>query len=135
VISKELGQALKDMAKGTTPKVKAQTHRERSPSLKMVDSGARATSKGKEESRRQKRAREARGSAQQVAKRTPELPKPEYLLVSTEEWEKHKQRNGTYRYDHKKWCEDPRDPWSISGNRIGGLRAGGTLYMRISSVV
>ena len=28
-------------------------------------------------------------------------PKPDYKLVSPEEWEKNKQREGTYRYDHK----------------------------------
>jgi hypothetical protein len=133
VISQELGQALKDMAKGETPKVKAQTRRERSPSKEMVDSGARAAGKGQEESRQQKRAREEKGAVQQTAKRTLEPPKPEYLLVSPEEWEK--QKEGTYRYDHKKWCEDGKDPWSIRGNKIGGLRAGGTLWLRIPSVV
>jgi hypothetical protein len=135
VISGELGQALKDMAKEDTPKVKAQTRRERSPSLEMVESGARAAGKGKEESRQQKQAREEKGSVQQTAKRTLELPKPEYLLVSPDEWEKRKQREGTYRYDHKNWREDARDPWSIRGNKVGGIRAGGTLWLRIPSVV
>jgi hypothetical protein len=36
VISHELGQALKKMAKGITPKAEAQTRRERSPSVEMV---------------------------------------------------------------------------------------------------
>jgi hypothetical protein len=48
VISQELGQALKDMAKGDTPKVKAQTRTERSPSVELVESGARAAARGKE---------------------------------------------------------------------------------------
>jgi hypothetical protein len=135
VISQELAQALKDMAKGETPKVKAQTRRERSPSVEMVESGARAAGKGKEESRQQKRAREEKGAVQQTAKRTLEPPKPEYLLVSPEEWKKRKQKEGTYRYDHKKWREDGKDPWSIRGNKIGGVRAGGTLWLRIPSVV
>lgn len=47
---------MKDMPKGDTPKVKAQTRKERSPSVEMVESGARAAGKGKEESRQQKRA-------------------------------------------------------------------------------
>jgi hypothetical protein len=99
VISEELGQALKKMAKGTTPKAEAQTRRERSPSVEMVESGARTAGKGKEEGRQQKRAREdrtstreERGSAQVIAKRTLVLPRPEYMLVSPEEWE---QRNVT----------------------------------------
>jgi DNA anti-recombination protein RmuC len=71
VISQELGQTLKDMVKGVTPKVKAQTRRERSPSVELVESGARAAGKGKEESRQQKRAREEKGAFQQTAKRGP----------------------------------------------------------------
>jgi hypothetical protein len=137
-ISQELGQALKDMAKGVTPKVKAQTRRERSPSVELVESGARAAGRGKEregESGQQKRAREEKGSVQQTVKRTLELPKPEYQLVSPDEWEKCKQKEGTHRYDHKKWREDGKDPWSVRGNKIGGLRAGGTLWLRIPSVV
>jgi hypothetical protein len=135
VISEELGQALKDMAKRDTPQVKAQTRRGRSPSMEMLESGARATGKGKEESRQQKRAQEEKGSVQQTAKRTLELPKPEYLQVSPGEWEKRKQQEGTYRYDHKKWREDARDPWCIRGNKAGGIRGRGTLWLRIPSVV
>jgi hypothetical protein len=45
VISHELGQALKRLAKGPTPKAEAQTRRERSPSVEMVESGARTTGK------------------------------------------------------------------------------------------
>jgi hypothetical protein len=55
--------------------------------------------------------------------------------VSSEEWEKHKQKEGTYGYDHKKWREDGKDPWSIRGNKIRGLRASGTLWLRIPSMV
>jgi hypothetical protein len=44
-------------------------------------------------------------------------------------------KEGTYRYDHKKWREDGKDPWSIRGNKIGGLRAGGTLWLCIPLVV
>jgi hypothetical protein len=142
VISEELGQALKKMAKGTTPKAEAQTRRERSPSVEMVESGARTAGTGKEEGRQQKRAREdrtstreERGSAQVVAKRTLVLPRPEYMLVSPEEWEHRKQRDGTYRYDHQKWREESRDPWSVRGSKIGGLRAGGTMWLRIPSAV
>jgi hypothetical protein len=65
VISHELGQALKKMAKGTTPKAKAQTRRERSPSVEMVESGARTMGKSKEEGKQQKRAREERTSTQE----------------------------------------------------------------------
>jgi hypothetical protein len=105
------------MAKGTTPKAEAQTRRERSPSVEMVESGARTAGKGKEEGRQQKRAwedrtstREEKGSAQAVAGKTLVLPRPEYMLVSPEEWEHRKQRDGTYRYDQKKWREESRDP-------------------------
>jgi hypothetical protein len=142
VISEELGQALKKMAKGTTPKAEAQIRRERSPSVEMVESGARTAGKGKEEGRQQKRAREERtltreerGSAQLVAKRTLVLLRPEYMLVSPEEWENRKQRDGTYRYVHQKWREELRDPQSVRGSSIGGLRAGGTMWLRIPSVV
>jgi intracellular sulfur oxidation DsrE/DsrF family protein len=137
-ISQELGQALNDKAKGVTPRVKAQARRERSPSVELVESGARAAGRGKEkegESRQQKRAREEKGSAQKTVKRTLDLPKPEYQLVFLDEWDKHKQKEGTYRYDHKEWREDGRDPWSIRGNKIGGIRVGGMLYLRIPSVV
>jgi hypothetical protein len=65
VISNELGQALKKMAKGTTPKAEAQTRRERSPSVEMVESGARTAGKGKEEGKQQKRAREDRTSTRE----------------------------------------------------------------------
>jgi hypothetical protein len=142
VISNELGQALKKMAKGTTPKAEAQTRRERSPSVEMVESGARTTGKSKEEGKQQKRAREERtstreerGSAQVAAKRTLVLPRPEYMLVSPEEWEHRKQRVGTYRYDHQLWREESRDPWSVRGNKIGGMWAGGTMWVRIPLVV
>jgi hypothetical protein len=138
VIRQELGQALKDMAKGDTPKVKAQARRERSPSIELVESGARVATKGKEregESRQQKRAREEKGSVQQTAKRTLELPKPEYMLVSPEEWEKRKQQEETHTYDHKKWRESDRDPWAIRDNKIGAIRTDGTLWLRIPSVV
>jgi hypothetical protein len=94
--------------------------------------------RGKEregESRQQKRAWEEKGSVQQTAKRTLELPKPEYMLVSPEEWEKRKQQEGTYTYDHKKWRESDRDPWAIRGNKIGAIRTGGTLWLRIPPVV
>jgi hypothetical protein len=142
VISHELGQALKKMAKGITPKAEAQTRRERSPSVEMVESGARTTGKSKEEGKQQKRAREERtstreerGSAQVAVKRTLVLPRPEYMLVSPKEWEHRKQRDGTYRYDHQKWREESRDPWSVRGNKIGGLRASGTMWVRIPPVV
>jgi hypothetical protein len=123
VINEELGQALKKMAKGTTPKAEAQSRRERPPSVEMVESGARTAGKGKEEGRQQKRAREERtstreerGSAQVVAKRTLVLPRPQYMLVSPEEWENRKHRDETYRYDHQKWREELRDLWSVRGS-------------------
>jgi hypothetical protein len=65
VISHELGQALKKMAKGIIPKAEAQTRRERSPSVEMVESGARTTGKSKEEGKQQKRAREERTSTRE----------------------------------------------------------------------
>jgi hypothetical protein len=55
--------------------------------------------------------------------------------VSPEEWEQAKQTEGTYRYDHKEWRKDERDPWSIRGNRAGTLQKRATLYVRIPSVV
>jgi hypothetical protein len=42
---------------------------------------------------------------------------------------------GTYRYDHKEWRKDERDPWSIRGNRVGTLQRRATLFVRIPSVV
>jgi hypothetical protein len=50
------------MAKGITLRAKAQTRRERSPSVDVVESGARAAGKAKEEGWQQKRAREERTS-------------------------------------------------------------------------
>jgi hypothetical protein len=55
--------------------------------------------------------------------------------VSLEEWEQAKQTEGTYRYDHKEWREDERDPWSIRSNWAGSLQKRATLYVRIPSVV
>jgi hypothetical protein len=134
-LSKKLGEALRDLAKGATPKVKAWAKKERSPSMEIVESGAKATSKSAEESRQQKRAWEEKGSVQKPGKKASERLKPDYKLVSSWEWEKNKQREGTYRYDQKSWKEDARDPWSICGNKVGGLREYGTLYLHIPSVV
>jgi hypothetical protein len=64
-----------------------------------------------------------------------ELPKHEYMLVFPEEWEKRKQQEGTYTYDHKKWRESDKDPWAIRANKIGAIRTGGTLWLRIPLVV
>jgi hypothetical protein len=46
-----------------------------------------------------------------------------------------KETEGTYRYDHKEWREDKRDPLSIRGNRVGTLQRRATLFVRIPSVV
>jgi hypothetical protein len=59
----------------------------------------------------------------------------DYKLVSPKEWEQAKQTEGTYRYDHKEWREDERNPWSIRGNRAGTLQKRATLYVRVRSVV
>jgi hypothetical protein len=109
-LSEELADALKDLAKEVTPKVKARARRDRSPSVEMVESGAKAAGKATEESRQQKRAREEKGAVQKTVKRTLELPKTGYMQVSPEEWDKRKQQEGTYRYDHKGWRENARDP-------------------------
>jgi hypothetical protein len=114
-LSEELEEALRDLATGATPKTKARARRERSPSVEMVESGAKAAGKVKEGSRQQKRAREEKGSVQKSAKQTLQLPRPDYKLVSPAEWEKHKQREGAYRYDHKSWKEEVKNPWSIRG--------------------
>jgi hypothetical protein len=100
----------------------------------MVESDAKATGKTAGKSRQTKRAREEKG-AQKTARRTLTRPKPDYKLVSPEEWEQAKQTEGTYRYDHKEWRENNRDPWSIRGNRAGILQRRATLYVRIPSVV
>jgi hypothetical protein len=55
--------------------------------------------------------------------------------VPPEEWEQAKQKEGAYRYDHKEWRKDERDPWSICGNRAGTLQKRTTLCVRIPSVV
>jgi hypothetical protein len=62
-------------------------------------------------------------------------PKPDYKLVSPVKWEQAKQTGATYRYNHKEWCKDEKDPWSIRGNRAGTLQTRATLYVRIPSVV
>jgi hypothetical protein len=70
-----------------------------------------------------------------AAKLTLELPKPEYMLVFPEEWEMRKNMDGTYRCNHQKWREEQRDPWSVRGSKIEGLRVSGTMWLRIPSVV
>jgi hypothetical protein len=92
VLSEELEEALRDLTRGATPKTKARARRERSPSVEMVESGAKAAGKVKEESRQQKRARKEKGSVQKLGKKALKLPRPDYKLVSPAEWEKHKQR-------------------------------------------
>jgi hypothetical protein len=76
----------------------------------MVESGARRAGTAAEESRQSKRAREEKEAAQKTAKRAQVPPKPEYKLVSPEEWGKTKQKERTYRSDHQGWREDERDP-------------------------
>jgi hypothetical protein len=100
----------------------------------MVESDAKATGKIVAESRQTKRAQEEKGT-QKAARRTLTPPKPDYKLMSPEEWEQAKQTEGTYRYDHKEWREDNRDPWSIRDNRAKTLQKRATLYVRIPSVV
>jgi hypothetical protein len=100
----------------------------------MFESNVKATGKTAVESRQMKRAREEKG-AQKAARRTLTPPKPDYKLVSPDEWEQAKQTERTYRYDHKEWREDKRDPWSIRGNRVGTLQRRATLFVRIPSVV
>jgi hypothetical protein len=100
----------------------------------MVESDAKATGKTVGKSRHTKRAPEEKG-AQKAARRTLTPPKPDYKLVSPEEWEQAKQTEGTHRYDHKEWRKDERDPWSIRGNWAGTLQKRATLYVRIPSVV
>jgi hypothetical protein len=68
----------------------------------MVEFNVKATGKTVVESRQTKRAQEEKG-AQKAARRTLTPPKPDYKLVSLEEWEHAKQTEGTYRYDHKEW--------------------------------
>jgi hypothetical protein len=133
-IQAELQAVLWDLAKPGTQTGRGRARRERSPSVEMVESDVKATGKTVAESRQTKRAREEKG-AQKAARRTLTPPKPDYKLVSSEEWEQAKQTEGTYRYDHKEWRKDERDPWSIRGNRAGTLQKCATLYVRIPSVV
>jgi hypothetical protein len=133
-IQAELHAVLLDLAKSGTQTGRSRARRERSPFLEMVESDVKATGKIVVESRQTKRAREEKG-AQKAARRTLTPPKPDYKLVSPEVWEQAKQTEGTYRYDHKEWCENERDPWSIRGNRAGTLQKRATLFVRIPSVV
>jgi hypothetical protein len=133
-IQAELQAVLRDLAKPGTQTCGGRARRERSPSLEMVESNAKATGKTVGESRQTKRAREKKG-AQKAARHTLTPPKHNYKLVSLEQWEQAKQTEGIYRYDNKEWREDDRDPWSIPGNRAGTLQKRATLYVRIPSVV
>jgi hypothetical protein len=100
----------------------------------MFKSNVKATGKTVAESRQTKRAREEKG-AQKASRRTLTPPKPDYKLVSPNEWEQAKTTEGIYRYDHKEWREDKRDPWSIRDNRAGTIQRRATLFVRIPSVV
>jgi hypothetical protein len=133
-IQADLQAVLRNLAKPGTQTSRGRAQRERSPSVEMVESDVKATGKTVVESRQTKRDREEKG-AQKAARRTLTPPKPDYKLVSSEEWKQAKQTEGTYRYNHKEWCEDERDPWSICGNRAGTLQKRATLYVRIPSVV
>jgi hypothetical protein len=133
-IKAKLHAVLLDLAKSGTQMGRSQARRERSPSVEMFESDVKATGKTAVESRQTKRAREEKG-AQRAARRTLTPPKSDYKLVSSDEWEQAKQTEGTYRYDHKEWRKDKRDPWSIRGNRVGTLQRRATLFVRIPSVV
>jgi hypothetical protein len=125
---------MQDLAKLGTQTGRSRARRKRSPSVEMFGSDVKATGKTVAESRQTKRAREEKG-ARKAARRTLTPPKPDYKLVSLEEWKHAKQTEGTYRYDHKEWREDERDPWSIRGNWAGTLQKRATLFVRIPSVV
>jgi hypothetical protein len=113
---------------------RSRARRERSPSVEMFESDIKATGKTVAESRQTKRAREEKG-AQKALRRTLTPPKPIYKLVSPNEWEQAKTTAGTYRYDHKEWRKDERDPWSIRDNRAGTIQRRAILFVRIPSVV
>jgi hypothetical protein len=100
----------------------------------MFESDVKGTGKTVVESRQTKRAREEKG-AQKASRRTLTPPKPDYKLVSPDEWEQAKTTEGTYRYDHKEWRKDKRDPQSIRGNRAETIERRATLFVRIPSVV
>jgi hypothetical protein len=85
-IQADLQKVLQNMAKPGTQMGRGRARRERSPSLEMVESNAKATGKIVEESRQTKRAREEKG-AQKAARRTLTPPKPDYKMVSPDEWE------------------------------------------------
>jgi hypothetical protein len=74
-IQAELHAVLQDLAK----RGRSRARRERSPSVKMVESNVKATGKTVAESRQTKRAREEKG-AQKAARRTLTPPKPDYKL-------------------------------------------------------
>jgi hypothetical protein len=120
-IQAELHAVLRDLAKPGTQTGRNRAQRKRSPSVEMVESDVKATGKTVVKSRQTKRAQEEKW-AQKAARCTLTPPKPDCKLVSPEEWEQAKQTEGTYRYDHKEWREDKRDPWSIRGNRAGTLQ-------------
>jgi hypothetical protein len=133
-IQLELHAVLLDLAKSGTQMGRSRAQRKRSPSVEMLEYDVKATGKTAVESRQTKRAREEKG-AQKAASRMLTPPKPDYKQVSPDEWEQAKTTEGTYRYDHKEWREDERDPWSIRGNRAGTIKRRATLFVRIPSVV
>jgi hypothetical protein len=95
-IEAELHAVLQDLAKSSTQMGRSRARRERSPSVEMLESDVKATGRIVAESRQTKRAREENG-AQKAARRTLTPPKPDYKLVSLEEWEQAKQTERTYR--------------------------------------
>jgi hypothetical protein len=129
-----LHSVLQDLAKPGTQTGRSRARRELSPSVEMVKSDVKATGKTVTESRQTKRAQQEKG-AQKAARSTLTPPRPDYKLLSPEEWEQAKQTEGTYRYNHKEWRKDERDPWSIRCNRAGTIQRRATLFVRTPSVV
>jgi hypothetical protein len=67
-IQADLQATLRDLAKPDTQTCRGQARKERSPSVEMVESDAKATSKTAGESRQNKRAREEKHSISSLGK-------------------------------------------------------------------
>jgi hypothetical protein len=86
-IQADLQAVLQNLAKPDTQTGRGQARRERSPSVEMVESNAKAAGKTVGESKQTKRTRGEKGAAQKTARRTLTPPKPDYKLVFSGEWE------------------------------------------------
>jgi hypothetical protein len=105
-LNEEIDEAIEAMRKKVTP---TKSKKERSPSEESLEllGTERTKGKGVEETQPHKRAKEeqsaVKGAEQKTPRKTVATPKPYYRLVTSDQWEKNKQNEGTYRLDHAAW--------------------------------